>query len=272
MRPELFSLGPVTFYSYGVLLATSYLLGLQYARVRARRRGLDADRVVDLGIAVIVAAVAGAKLLPWLTGAGHTTTLLQGPDSWYGGLLAAVLVGVPLAARLGLPLWRTCDAVAPAVALGVVTGRIGCFLAGCCYGTPTAAPWGVSVTSPLAAANVGTPLGVALHPVQLYAAGAALLVWLVLLGIEGTARRVGGPGNQGSAWRTPGLVAAAFLLLDGAARATLDLWRGDPHVRVMGDVAATQLAALLVATAGAILLVTVVLTRVRRTHSGKAMA
>ena len=63
MYPELFSLGPITIYSYGVLLAASYLLGLWLAMRRAKRWGLDANRVLDLGIYIIIAALIGAKLL-----------------------------------------------------------------------------------------------------------------------------------------------------------------------------------------------------------------
>ena len=63
MHPRLFELGPVTVYTYGVLLAAAYLLGLQLARVRAKNRGLDANRVLDLGIYIIIAALIGAKLL-----------------------------------------------------------------------------------------------------------------------------------------------------------------------------------------------------------------
>ena len=63
MYPELFSLGPVTVYTYGVLLAASYLLGLRLAMTRAKKRGLDSNRVLDLGIYIIIAALVGAKLL-----------------------------------------------------------------------------------------------------------------------------------------------------------------------------------------------------------------
>ena len=63
MLPELFHLGPITVYSYGVLLAAAYLLGLKLAMVRARARGLDATRMLDLGIYIIISALVGAKLL-----------------------------------------------------------------------------------------------------------------------------------------------------------------------------------------------------------------
>ncbi len=67
MYPKLFDLGPLTVYTYGVLLAAAYLLGLKLAMVRAAKRGLDANRVLDLGIYIIISALIGAKLLLLVT-------------------------------------------------------------------------------------------------------------------------------------------------------------------------------------------------------------
>ena len=63
MHPELFNLGPVTIYTYGVLLAASYMLGLRFAMARAAVNELNANRVLDLGIYIIIGALVGAKLL-----------------------------------------------------------------------------------------------------------------------------------------------------------------------------------------------------------------
>src|SRR5437773_11247219 len=67
MYPRLFELGPITVYTYGVLLAAAYLLGLRLAMVRAKHRGLGATRVLDLGIYIIISALVGAKLLLLIT-------------------------------------------------------------------------------------------------------------------------------------------------------------------------------------------------------------
>ena len=82
---------------------------------------------------------------------------------------------------------------APGIALGHVVGRFGCLFAGCCYGKPTTVPWGITFTDPFAAANVGTPLGVPLHPTQLYEAGAELLILAILLCTERKGRPFAGP-------------------------------------------------------------------------------
>src|SRR5215475_4593204 len=189
--PFLGSVGPVTIYTYGILLAAAYLGGLQFAMIRARRRGLDQTRVLDLGIYIIISALIGAKLLLLVTDFRSFADnpralfdLLRSGGVFYGGLIVAVIVALWYIRRSGLPLWTTCDVFAPGIALGHVVGRFGCFFAGCCYGKPTSLPWGITFTDPFAAANVGTPLGVALHPTQLYEAGAELLILLVLLATE----------------------------------------------------------------------------------------
>jgi phosphatidylglycerol:prolipoprotein diacylglycerol transferase len=87
-------------------------------------------------------------------------------------------------------------------------------MAGCCYGLPTGLPWGVRFTSPLAAEVASTPLGVVLHPVQLYESAAHLALFAALLALHG--RR-----------RFPGQVLASYFVLEGLARALLETWRGD---------------------------------------------
>src|SRR3954468_12284131 len=181
-------LGEVTIYTYGVLLAAAYLLGLKLAMVRAHARGLDAAKVLDLGIYIIISALIGAKLLLIVTDfrvfqadPRELLTLARSGGVFYGGLILAVAVALWYIRRAGLPLWTTCDAFAPGIALGHVVGRFGCFFAGCCYGKPTTKPWGITLNDTFAYTNVGTPLGVPLHPTQIYEAGAELVILIVLL-------------------------------------------------------------------------------------------
>src|SRR6266567_1537093 len=148
MYPRLFELGAVTVYTYGVLLAAAYLLGLKLAMVRAKKRGLDANRVLDLGIYIIISALIGAKLLLLVTDFNtfradprELFTLLRSGGVFYGGLILAVAVALLYIQRVGLPLWTTCDVFAPGIALGHAIGRFGCLFAGCCFGRPTSRPW-----------------------------------------------------------------------------------------------------------------------------------
>jgi phosphatidylglycerol:prolipoprotein diacylglycerol transferase len=241
MHPILFPLGPITVYTYGVLLAAAYLLGLQLARVRARARGLDANRILDLGIYIIISALVGAKLLLLVTdfktfsaNPQELLTLARSGGVFYGGLILAVAVALLYIRRIGLPLWTTCDVFAPGIALGHVVGRFGCLFAGCCYGKPTTLPWGITFTDPFAAANVGTPLGVPLHPTQLYEAGAELLILIVLLVSE----RKGRPFAGRTFW--------LYMLLYAISRFIIEFYRGDDRGTV-GMFSTSQFISLLLA-------------------------
>src|SRR5574339_248503 len=144
MHPILFEIGRFPVYTYGVLLAAAYLLGLQFAIVRGRKRGLDPNRTMDLGIWIIISALIGAKALllivEWDTfkaDPGELFTLLRSGGVFYGGLIAAVSVALWYLWRHRMPMWTVTDVFAPGIALGHVIGRLGCFFAGCCFGSPT---------------------------------------------------------------------------------------------------------------------------------------
>jgi phosphatidylglycerol:prolipoprotein diacylglycerol transferase len=256
MYPRLFELpwtipylGELTIYTYGVLLAAAYLLGLKLAMSRAVARGLDGAKVLDLGIYIIISALIGAKLLLLVTEFNtfrsdprELLTLVRSGGVFYGGLIVAVAVALWYIRRAGLPLWTTCDMFAPGIALGHVVGRFGCFFAGCCYGKPTTVPWAITFTDQFAATNVGTPLGVPLHPTQLYEAGAELVILLVLLATE----RRGRP--------FPGRTFWLYLLLYALSRFAIEFYRGDPRGAV-GVFSTSQFISLLLAPLAAAMLV-----------------
>src|SRR3954452_7196649 len=133
MYPRLFEAGPITVYTDGVLLAAAYLFGLQLARVRAKTRGLDANRILDLGIYIIISALIGAKLLLLITdfrtfsaNPRELLTLARSGGVFYGVLILAAAVAFWYIRSIGLPLWTTCDVFAPGIALGHVFVRFGC--------------------------------------------------------------------------------------------------------------------------------------------------
>jgi phosphatidylglycerol:prolipoprotein diacylglycerol transferase len=144
--------------------------------------------------------------------------------------------------RVGLPLWTTCDVFAPGIALGHVIGRFGCFFAGCCFGKPTSLPWAITFTDPFAAANVGTPLNVPLHPTQLYEAGAEFLILALLLSTERLGRRFAG--------RTFWL----YMLLYAVSRFVIEFFRGDERGAV-GVLSTSQFISVLLAPLAVVMLV-----------------
>jgi phosphatidylglycerol:prolipoprotein diacylglycerol transferase len=248
MHPRLFELGPVTVYTYGVLLAAAYLLGLKLAMVRAKSRGLDQTRVLDLGIYIIISALVGAKLLLLITdfrsfvsNPSELLSLARSGGVFYGGLILAVVVALWYIRRIGLPLWTTCDVFAPGIALGHVVGRMGCFFAGCCYGKPTSVPWAITFRDPYAAANVGTPLNIPLHPTQLYEAGAEALILVLLLATEPRGKRY------------PGRTFWLYMLLYAISRYIIEMFRDDPRGTV-GMFSTSQFISIVLAPLAVIML------------------
>jgi phosphatidylglycerol:prolipoprotein diacylglycerol transferase len=249
MHPILFEIGRFPVYTYGVLLAAAYLLGLQFALVRARTRGLDPNRVMDLGIWIIISALAGAKLLLLIVdfktfgrSAADLLTLVRSAGVFYGGLIAAVATALWYLRRHRMPMWTVTDVFAPAIALGHVVGRMGCFFAGCCFGSPTSVPWAITFHSPYAAQNVGTPLNVPLHPTQLYEAGAELLILGVLLATE----RWGRP--------FPGRTFWAYMFLYGISRFVIEVYRGDPRGTI-GAFSTSQFLSLIIVPLSIVMLI-----------------
>jgi len=249
MYPILFEIRGFPVYTYGVLLAAAYLLGLQFALVRARSRGLDPNRVMDLGIWIIISALAGAKLLLLIIdfdtfgrSPAQLLTLLRSAGVFYGVLITAVVVALWYLRRHRMPMWTVTDVFAPGIALGHVIGRFGCFFAGCCFGRPANVPWAVTFTSEYAAQNVGTPLNIPLHPTQLYEAGAELLILLLLLATE----RRGRP--------FPGRTFWGYMFLYAVSRFIIEFYRGDPRGMV-GGFSTSQFVSMLIVPVSIIMLV-----------------
>ena len=219
MYPEIFHIGFL--HTYGLLVAVAFLAALWLAARLARDRKLDPDAVTNLGIYCAISAIAGAKVMMFLVDAGYyaqhpaeifSLATLQAGGVFYGGLIAALAVAFWYMRKTGLPALPTADVFAPAIALGHGVGRLGCFSAGCCWGRETGVPWGVTFTDPEANRLVGVPLGVRLHPTQIYEALAEFAISAILL------------------WRirrphAPGTVIGLYLMLYSTVRFLVEFLR-----------------------------------------------
>jgi phosphatidylglycerol:prolipoprotein diacylglycerol transferase len=249
--PELFHIGSFWVGTYGLLVAFGVLVGLTIAARYSQQEGLDPEKVWNLGVLAILSAIVGAKVLLFVTDWSwyrqhpreiFSLATLRAGGVFYGGLIAAVAASIWYIRRNRLPVLRTCDAFAPGIALGHAIGRIGCFAAGCCYGKPTTLPWGVTFTNPLAHAISGTPLGVRLHPTELYESLVELINFLLL------------------AWlikhkKSDGQVIGAYMFLYGFARYFLEFVRDDPERGSLfgGAMTGTQLISIFLVIAGGLL-------------------
>ena len=221
MFPQLFHIGSYAQSTYGVLVAVAFLVALAVIGRLAKRAGLDPDAVVNLGLYCGMAAIVGAKIMMFLIDVPYymenpreifSLSSLQAGGVFYGGLIAALLVAAIYMRRKHLPPLTTADVFAPGIALGHGIGRLGCFAAGCCWGVPTMLPWGVTFTNPVAKQLVGVPLGIALHPTQLYESAAEFIIFGILF------------------WRirkphAPGAIISLYLVLYGTVRFLVEFVR-----------------------------------------------
>ncbi len=224
MHPILFDFGFFQLPTYGPLMVTALLTALVLAVRQGKKEGLDSARLLDFSTWLIVVALVGAKVLmivtDWRTYWDRPSELvslstLRAGGVFYGGFLAAVLFAWWYVRVHQLPLWKVFDVYSPSIALGLGIGRLGCFAAGCDYGKPTDSALGVIFTHPLAQQVSGTPLGIRIHPTQLYESLSCVLIFAILI------------------WRFrrkayDGQIFVWYLTLYAVARFFLEFLRGDP--------------------------------------------
>lgn len=251
MHPILFDLGFFQLPTYGPLMVTALVTAMLLAIRQGKVEGLDSGRLFDFSTWLIVVALVGAKVLmmvtDWRTYWEHPSEIislstLRAGGVFYGGFIAAVLFAWWYARVHDLPIWKVYDAYAPGIALGLGIGRLGCFAAGCDYGKPTASFLGVVFTNPIANQISGTPLGIRIHPTQLYETLAGVLIFAVLMWLY---RRKSFDGQ----------IFASYLGLYAAARFGLEFLRGDrDRGFVFGDAVSTsQFIAILAICIAAVL-------------------
>lgn len=216
MFPVLLDLGSFQVHSYGALGALGFVLGCGLTLWRARALGLDLNRVSDVIFWMALAGVVGGRLTYVLVNPGVARTwfdlvdVRSGGMVFYGGFLLGVPLGFALLRRHRLPILAAWDVFATGMPLGHAISRLGCFAAGCCFGTPSDAPWAVTYPPD----SVIAPAGVPLHPAQLYEA-------LGLFGIT-LAVNVLYPRR-----RFDGQVFLLYAGLYAALRPVMELFRGD---------------------------------------------
>ena len=218
------------------MVALGALVGLLVFRNELRRAGLP-DTAVDAAVYGLVGGLIGAKLLyvfEHLHESGFWALALdRGGMSWFGGFVGGVLAGLSMIRLKRWPTMAVLAAAAPALAVGQMLGRVGCFLVGDDYGRPTSLPWGVAFPQGL------PPTVERVHPTQLYeAVFLAVLTWVLIR------------------WRRNGVadrvVLGRYLVLAGAFRFALEFVR--VNVRVLGPFTVADFFALLIVVVGALML------------------
>jgi phosphatidylglycerol:prolipoprotein diacylglycerol transferase len=228
--------------------ATALTFALAYATRAARRENLEARSVYWAGVIGIIGGLWGGHLLGmyYYGSDGRPWAWLRfwaGGQAQYGGLVAGTLAIAVFAMFCRLSFPRLADALAPATALGVAIGRVGCFLNGDDFGSVSHLPWAVQFPPGTEAYNDHLVRGwitsadawsLHVHPVQLY----CTVIWLVIFGIL-----------LGWRGRIPGQRFALFMMIHGAGRMVEQMFRGD-FQPVLGLLSLTQLISLALVLAG----------------------
>ncbi|MDD5207359.1 MAG: prolipoprotein diacylglyceryl transferase, partial [Desulfobacterales bacterium] len=164
MLPDLLSIGPLTIHTYGLLVALGFAAAFASTLRLSPAYGLGFHQVMDMGFIGIVAGVAGSRLLFVLFNPSHFFArplemfkIWEGGLVFSGGLVAVAGAMLFYSRRHGISFLRIGDLWTPGVALGQSLGRVGCFMAGCCYGKPLDAPWSVVFTDPVSLAPLHIP-------------------------------------------------------------------------------------------------------------------
>ena len=249
VHPLLFRIGSFPIYTYGLVAAAGWIVGIcwwlrQLPHMAFRGGEREFWRLVYV---IVGGAVVGGKILA-LVAYGGTQDLrellmsLRGGFVYLGGVVGSGLCAFVYVKLKGYVFFEKADFFAAGLALGHALGRLGCLAAGCCHGSPTSLPWGITYTDPLAAVFPREWLGTPLHPTQILETVGELAIFAALhFGLQ--PRRIAGR-------LAPGLVTMAYFLLYGVLRLSVDFLRGDdPDFRIGPLTASQGISLVLIAVA-----------------------
>ncbi len=187
MHPILVQLGPVTIRYYGLMYVIAICIGMWLLSVEVKRQRipLATERLFDLLLWVIPAAIIGARLyyvaFQWGYYVRYPLDILkiwQGGLAIHGGVLGGALALFVFARRVRVPFWRLTDALAPSLILGQAIGRIGNLMNGDAFGLTTSLPWGIRFPADSPAGRAFP--NQATHPTMIYEMLGNLMVFALL--------------------------------------------------------------------------------------------
>lgn len=242
MKNELFSIGPFTVYGYGLMIGIGIVAAYLLVEYLAKKKQLDSDPVFGLTIFSVIGGFVGSKLLYTLT---RIEDIIADPSvikdvatGWvvYGGIIGGILTAIIYCKVRKMEFLRYLDIALPAVALAQALGRIGCFLAGCCYGCETDGWLAVTFTN-----SDFAPNGVPLVPTQLISAGLDFLLFAVLMVLL-------------FKLKAPGQVGGFYLVFYSIGRFVLEFFRGDLIRGSVGTLSTSQFISIITVLAGFMLI------------------
>ncbi len=249
--------------SYFFFLTLGFMIATNIVIREAERAGENVRAMLDLAILILISGLVGGRLghilfeMPGLY-VEHPEYILQfwrGGLVYYGGLLLSIVVAVIFCKRRKFDFWRVADIYAPAIAFGLVFGRMGCLSAGCCYGKPAdfpfgwTVPWGISFYSGQVPADLR---GIPLHPTQIYESVSSLGIYFFLVWLR---RRQ----------KFDGQIWWVFLAIYAVMRSVIEFFRFDLDrgVYLNGWLSTSQIISVIL-LAGSLVMLPVLARRARR--------
>lgn len=242
MKNDLLTIGNITIHGYGLMIGIGFIAAYLTAEYRAKKRRMNSDIVFSLFVSSVVFGLLGAKVFYWLT---IMDEILENPkviadtmDGFvvYGGIIGGILAGYIVCRSKKVNFWEYFDLVAPSIALAQGFGRIGCLLAGCCYGRETACPLSITFQN-----SDFAPNGIALIPTQIYSSILDFLNFIALCLIARYAKRE----------RT---VAGCYLVFYSIGRFILEFFRGDLARGSIGALSTSQFISIFILAAGILMI------------------
>lgn len=243
MKNELLKIGPLTIYGYGFMIAIGILAAYFTGEYRAKKQKLNENHVFYLVIWCVLGGFAGAKILYWIT---EWKSVVENPmflleslsDGFvvFGGIIGGILTAYIYCRIVKENFLAYFDALIPSVALAQGFGRIGCLLAGCCYGKESSGPFAITFHE-----SEFAPNGVGLMPTQIYSSILNFLHYFLLLQVL-------------KHKKADGMGAAVYLICYSAGRFVLEFFRGDLERGSVGVLSTSQFIAIFTGIFGVALL------------------
>jgi phosphatidylglycerol:prolipoprotein diacylglycerol transferase len=244
MKNELFKIGSLTIHGYGLMIAIGIITAYIVLEKRAKRKGFDPDNAFDMAMWAALGGALGAKLLYYIV---EIRSIIENPKLLlnvangfvvYGGIIGGSICCIIYCRVKKLNTLQWFDLVLPEIAIAQGFGRIGCLLAGCCYGAPTTGSIHITFTESLFAPN-----NVWLYPTQIMSSAANFLNFLVLVFVIPRF------------FKKPGQVSAFYLIFYSVGRFIIEIFRGDIERGAVGALSTSQFISIFIFAAGVALFI-----------------
>jgi len=226
MYPEICKIGPFTIYSYGLILALAFMVGVALARLQAKRENIRPDLIFNFSFLVFVSGIIGARIFYIIENTDYyikrpveIIMLQHGGLSWFGGLTFSIVCGILYLKKKKVSIYKIFDLIAPFLALTQGLGRIGCLLNGCCFGK-------------VSKFGIYFPVhNAVLIPTQIYSSLALIFIFIILRFLQDK------PHQEGT-------IFFVYLLLYSLKRFFIEFWRADNKI-IFGGLTLFQILSIL---------------------------